>query len=157
MTLCFTGHRYYIATPDDRLHLDEALETAFADGYRVFISGMAEGFDMAAAEAVLRLRNRHPEVALVAAVPFPRQAAKYRADNKIRYEELLAAADRVEVLSERYSHGCYYRRDDWMTEHSSRLVCWYDGSKGGTQYTVKSALRGGLEIINIYRNLFNLG
>ncbi len=150
-TICFTGHRYYAGGAEDEQRLAEALETAWADGYRVFISGMAEGFDLAAAEAVLRLRERHPEARLVAAVPFPRQAAKYGADNRRRYERILSLADETVVLSERYDYGCYYVRDDWMTERASRLVCWYDGSDGGTRYTVKSALRGGLAIVNIYK------
>lgn len=151
ITLCFTGHRYYAGLPDDEARLTEALETAYRDGYRVFISGMAEGFDLAAAEAVLSLRERRPDVALIAAVPFRRQAAKFSATDKPRYTAVLAAADEVAVLSEYYSYGCYYERDDWMVCRSSRLVCWYDGSDGGTRYTVRSALADKLNIVNIYR------
>ena len=150
-TLCFTGHRYYAGGAEDGRRLAEALETAFADGFRVFISGVAEGFDLAAAEAVLQLRERHPGVKLVAAVPFRRQAAKYGADDRRRYERIISLADETAILSERYDYGCYYRRDDWMTDRSSRLVCWYDGSEGGTRYTVRSALRLGLKIVNIYK------
>lgn len=155
-TLCFTGHRYYPGSPDDERRLAEALETAWADGYRVFISGMAVGFDLAAAGAVLALRGRHPGAELVAAVPFRRQSAKYPPSDKLCYENILAAADVVEVLSENYDYGCYYRRDDWMTERSSRLVCWYDGSDGGTRYTVRSALKRELQIINIFREPYSL-
>lgn len=150
-TLCFTGHRYYDGGPDDDARLDEALEKAWADGYRVFVSGVAEGFDLAAAEAVVRLRQTHPDAVLVAAVPFRRQAARYSPDNKRRYEELLRQADEVAVLSDDYSYGCYYARDEWMVERSSRVVCWYDGSAGGTRYTVRKALAAGLEIVNLYR------
>ncbi len=150
-TLCFTGHRYHTASPEDELRLADALETAYADGYRVFISGVAEGFDLAAAEAVLRLREHKPDAVLVAAVPFRRQAAKYGDSDRRRYERILSMADESAILSEHYDYGCYYVRDDWMTGRSSRLICWYDGSDGGTRYTVKSALRGGLEIVNLYR------
>ncbi len=150
-TLCFTGHRYYTGGAEDESRLAQALETAFADGYRVFVSGMAEGFDLAAAEAVLRLKERHADVVLVAAVPFRRQAAKYGAEERRRYERILSLADEAVILSEHYDYGCYYVRDDWMTERSSRLVCWYDGSDGGTRYTVRSALGRGVEIVNIYK------
>lgn len=149
--LCFTGPRRYTGTAEERVRLAEALEAAFAQGYRTFISGMAEGFDMAAAEAVLRLKEHHYDVRLVAAVPFRRQAAGYNPDDKKRYENILSAADEVAVLSENYDYGCYYRRNDWMTSRSSLLVCWYDGGDGGTRHTVKSALRQGLRIVNIYK------
>jgi uncharacterized phage-like protein YoqJ len=79
----------------------------------------------------------------------------------------LAAADEVVVLSERYFHGCYYRRDEWMVDRSGRIVCWYDGghsasshsglnrapkSSSGTRYTVRSAVKSGLEVVNLFRD-----
>jgi uncharacterized phage-like protein YoqJ len=149
-TLCFTGHRHYSGGADREERLARAIEEAYAEGYRVFISGMAEGFDLAAAEAVLRLREKYPEVLLVAAIPFKRQTRGFSTDNKARYEAIIAAATEVVTLREHYTYRCYWERDDWMVAHSSRVVCWYDGSKGGTRYTVRSALTASLDIINLY-------
>jgi uncharacterized phage-like protein YoqJ len=152
-TLCFTGHRYYSGGAEDEAQLAEAIETAYGDGYRLFISGMAQGFDLAAAEAVLKLRENRSDVALVAAVPFLRQARAFSDTNKARYEAILAVADKVVALREEYTHGCYWERDDWMVARSSRVICWYDGSGGGgTRYTVRAALATGLDIINIYKS-----
>lgn len=151
-TLCFSGHRYYAASPYDEARLAVAVEAAWRDGYMTFISGMAPGFDLAAAEAVVSLRSRRPEVRLVAAVPFAGQPLGYSAPDMARYDALLAAADATRVLAERYSHGCYLRRDDWMVDHAARIVCWYDGSGRGTRYTVRRALKSGLEIVNIFRD-----
>ncbi len=149
-TLCFTGHRRYVPSPGDEARLAAAVESALADGYRVFVSGMAPGFDLAAAEAVVRLRERG--VRLIAAIPFRGQPHGYSADDRRRYDALLEAADEVCVLAERYSHGCYYRRDDWMVERSSRIICWYDGGgNSGTRYTVRRALNSGLEMVNVFR------
>jgi uncharacterized phage-like protein YoqJ len=150
-TLCFSGHRRYTPSPADGARLSAALESAWADGYRVFVSGMAPGFDLAAAEAVVALGLVRRGVKLIAAIPFSGQASGYTAADKSRYEALLKLADEVRVLEERYSHGCYYRRDEWMVERSGRLVCWYDGSSGGTRYTVRRALKAGLEIVNTFR------
>ena len=150
-TLCFTGHRRYVSSPGDEARLAAALVSALDDGYRAFISGMAPGFDLAAAEAVLRLRERG--VRLVAAIPFRGQPHGYTADDRRRYDALLEEADEVRVLADRYSHGCYYRRDEWMVERSARVICWYDGDSGnsGTRYTVRRALSAGLEIVNVFR------
>lgn len=150
-TVCFTGHRSFEGAPAAVLALDEAIAAAYAGGFRIFISGMAEGFDLAAAEAVVRLRERHPDVRLVAAVPFAAQAGKFGARDRERYAALLAAAAWTVILEPCYSHGCYFRRDDWMVDRSRRVVCWYDGSPGGTRYTVRRALSAGIEVVNLYR------
>jgi uncharacterized phage-like protein YoqJ len=147
-TLCFTGHRYYSGDAEDKLA--EAIETAYTDGYRLFISGMAQGFDLAAAEAVLRAKESHSEISLLAAVPFRGQARGFSAGDKARYEAVLTACDEVVVLREHYTHGCYWDRDDWMVARSSRVICWYDGSGGGTRYTVRAALAAALDIVNLY-------
>jgi uncharacterized phage-like protein YoqJ len=153
-TLCFSGHRYYDGSEADQVRLADSLLAACEAGYRTFISGMAQGFDLAAAEAVLRLRSAglFTGIELVCAVPFPRQASKYSPVDRLRYDAALAAADLVKVLSDRYSHGCYYRRDDWMVDRSGRIVCWYDGSSSGTRYTVRRAVASGLEVVNLFRD-----
>lgn len=150
-TLCFSGRRSYVAAPEDEVRLTAAAEAARAEGYRTFISGMASGFDLAAAETVVRLRSTHSDVRLVAAVPFVGQSRDYTPADLARYDALLSAADEVWVLAESYSRGCYYRRDERMVERSARIICWYDGSPGGTRYTVRHALKAGLEIVNLFR------
>ncbi len=150
-TLCFSGHRYYLPSPDDEARLATAVETAWNDGYRIFISGMASGFDLAAAEAVVGMRSVMPGLRLIAAVPFVGQPREYSPVDLARYEALLSVADEVCVLSERYYPGCYYRRDDWMVERSGRIVCWYDGHASGTRYTVRRAVAAGLEVVNLFR------
>ncbi|MDR2890205.1 MAG: SLOG family protein [Alistipes sp.] len=162
-TACFSGHRYYSGAEADEARLAAAVEAAWRAGYRTFISGMAPGFDLAAAEAVERLRaalcagegadsRERNEIKLIAAVPFAGQAAGWSADDGVRYERLIEAADEVRILEHGYSHGCYYRRDEWMVERSGRLICWFDGKKnGGTRYTVRCAMKHGLEIVNVFR------
>ncbi|MDR2893838.1 MAG: DUF1273 domain-containing protein [Alistipes sp.] len=152
-TLCFSGHRDYVAGSDDGARLAEAVAEAWREGYRTFISGMAPGFDLAAAEAVMELKERRPDVRLVAAVPFAGQPRGYSPGDAARYESLLAGADEVCVLSPRYFHGCYYRRDEWMVDRSGRIVCWYDPTRrsSGTRYTVRHAVARGLQVVNLFR------
>jgi len=170
-TLCFSGHRSYVPSHGETIRLARAVRAARDAGFRTFITGMAPGFDLAAAEAVVRMRERICEgvrdaadgvvcdaaandVRLVAAVPFAGQTRGYSEHDLERYNRLLAAADEVKVLADRYSHGCYYRRDDWMVDRAARIVCWYDPSRGasGTRYTVRRAVRAGLEVVNLFRD-----
>ena len=146
-TAAFTGHRDYRDNAPEALR--RALLALYAEGVRTFLSGMAVGFDLAAAEAVCALRPCCPDIRLVAVVPFAEQSARFGAAARSGYERLLAAADEIILLSETYATGCYHRRNDFLIAHASRLVAWYDGRKGGTQYTFQKALRSGLQVVNL--------
>ena len=121
-------------------------------GYRRFLCGMALGFDMAAAEAVLALRAAHPEVRLVCVVPFAGQDRRFPAVEQERYRRILEAADETVVLRDDYRPDCYARRNDRLTDGASAVVAWYDGSSGGTHYTVRRARRLGLRVLNLWQN-----
>lgn len=146
--VAFTGHRTYRGEACEVLF--RALEELCVRGFRTFLSGMAVGFDLAAAEAVLSLRTRCPEVRLVAAIPFPGQARHFPHKERARYERVLAAADETEVLAPAYHRGCYARRNDFLVDHARVLVAWYDGSPGGTRYTVGRALTRDREVVNLH-------
>ena len=148
--LSFTGHRDYDANSNEQLYT--TLEGAYRDGYRIFLSGMAVGFDMAAAEAVLRLRQCYADVELVCVVPFRGQEQKFSSQDKIRYQIILDAADRIETLAEHYFVACYAMRNNYLLDNSSCLVAYYDGSKGGTHYTYCRAIKLKHRVINIHRS-----
>ena len=74
-TVAFTGHRTYCG--EASAALAAAIRGLHAHGFRTFLCGMAVGFDLAAAEAVLELRERVPGVRLVAAVPFRGQEMRF--------------------------------------------------------------------------------
>jgi uncharacterized phage-like protein YoqJ len=150
--VCFSGHRTYIGSVQENERLRESLREAYEAGFRGFISGMAEGFDLAAAELLIEMRSELPDIRLEAFVPFGGQADKFRPDEKLRYERVLGAADSRRLLSENYYPGCFLARNDRMVEASSALICYFDGRRGGTRYTVKRALRSGLRVTNIYRS-----
>jgi uncharacterized phage-like protein YoqJ len=146
-TVAFTGHRAYRGEADAAL--GSLLQRLYVEGARTFLSGMAVGFDLAAAEAVIALRERHPEVHLVAVVPFEGQAKGFSMAERRRYEAVLAAADERIVLSPRFYTGCYQVRNHYLVDHAATLVAWYNGSRGGTQQTFLSALHRGLRVENL--------
>ena len=149
-TASFTGHRSY--SGEAARELDLTVERLSREGVDTFLCGMAVGFDMAAAESVMRMRSllADREIRLVAAVPFRNQASRFPAAEKARYERILDAADEVEVLSERYAPECYSRRNDFLVDNASVIIAWYDGSPtGGTRYTIDRARRFARKIINL--------
>lgn len=155
-TCCFSGYRVekmpFLAN-DSRIEaltaaLDRAIQDAAALGYTGFFTGMSTGFDLWAAEAVLRARNTLP-VQLFCAIPFDRQADRYPPEWKRRFNHCLLAADRVFALSRDYYTGCYAARNRFMVDASSLLICYFDGKPGGTAQTVRMAEQSGLRIVNL--------
>jgi len=148
--LSFTGHRNYDRNYDQRLY--STLEELYGDGYRVFMSGMAIGFDMAAAEAVLRLRSVYSDIELVCVVPFRGQEGLFSVDYRMRYLDIIDSADSVITLAEGYSIACYTLRNNYLVDNSSCVVAYYDGSKGGTHYTFRRAVKLKSRVINIFQS-----
>ena len=72
-TCCFTGHLpEKLSVPAEIVirKLEDAIEEAFSDGFIFYITGMAKGVDIWAAEAVLQLKKEYPHIKLICAVPF---------------------------------------------------------------------------------------
>lgn len=146
-TAAFTGHRTYCGQA--REALAGVLKELYVGGIRTFLSGMAVGFDLAAAEAVLALRALLPDVRLVCVVPFAGQEQRFSAAEQARYHRVLDAADQVVYVCSTYRRDCYVRRNNWLVDRASVLVAWYDGSGGGTRYTVLRARKAGVPTIHL--------
>lgn len=150
-TAAFTGHRTYDGRADEALR--RTVGEWYARGIRTFLSGMAVGFDLAAAEAVLACREEMPGLRLKAVVPFSGQESRFSAPDRERFHRVLAAADETIVLSAVFHRGCYAVRNDYLVDRSSVLIAWYDGSPGGTRYTVRRARRKGRHVVHLHPTL----
>ena len=62
------------------------------------------------------------------------------------YWEILRQADEWEFLQGDYTPGCMLRRNRYMVDRSSLLIAAFDGSKGGTLYTITYAMKRGIEV-----------
>lgn len=69
--LCFTGHRNIAPyTPEMVFKWTKAIVTLLVSkGFKYFGTGGALGFDTLVAQAVLSLKETHPEVKLILALP----------------------------------------------------------------------------------------
>ncbi len=129
--------------------ITEAVGRLCVAGYDTFLCGMAEGFDLTAALAVINLRREFHGIRLLAIIPHPGQAANFSPETMETYEYVLSHADGQTTICRHYSHDCFHRRNDFLVDNSTALVCYYNGAKGGTAYTVKRALKQGSRIINV--------
>lgn len=118
-------------------------------GVDAFISGVAQGFDIWAAEDVCKLKKQYPAIRLECAVPFTDQAKSWpESEQKRRYNVMLHADNSV-ILSEHYSRNCFFVRNRYMVDLADVVVCAYDGKPGGTAYTVDYALKKDRIVIQI--------
>ena len=140
----FTGHRSSFEGTDAE-KLKERIASLAEEGFDTFYCGMALGFDMLCAEAVLELKEKFP-VRLIACVPCADQSKRYPPAQKRRYEALLAAADERVVLHEKYVDGCMFERNRYMVDRSEAVVAFLRRQRGGTFYTVQYARRRGKKI-----------
>lgn len=152
-SVAFTGHRRI--PYEQQMALKEAVRTKvkllYAMGITDYYCGMAIGFDLLAAETVLSLKTALPMLRLIAVVPYHGQSDAWSKIEQGRHAAVLAKADEVIVLSERYFNGCLLRRNDFMLSHVCGVVAYFDGKpKGGTFYTCREARRKHLDIINLY-------
>ncbi len=149
---CFTGHRLEKLSRSEKeitALLETAIRAAVKDGFVTFISGMARGVDIWAAEIVLRLREEGTPLHLVCASPFEGFEMSWSADWQKRYRRVLAAADLKKFICTAYSRTCFQLRNEWMVQHSARVIAVFNGERGGTKNTIDYAAKQGVPVIII--------
>ena len=150
--VCFTGHRpekLNVSEDEVKDRLKQAIQQSISDGFTTFISGMARGVDMWAAEIVIKERKKNSDIKLICASPYEGFENSWSFMERFRYNTILRKADCVRYISEHYSRQCFQVRNIWMVEHSARVIAAYNGDSGGTRNTVRYATSKNIEIYNI--------
>ena len=149
---CFTGHRpEKLNMPEKEViaWLEAEIRKAIEDGFVTFISGMACGVDIWAAEIVLRLRNEGQPIHLICASPYEGFERRWAEDWKRRYSAVLQKADLVKYVCDHYSKACFQIRNEWMVDRSARVIAVYNGEPGGTRNTINYSKRTGVDTIEM--------
>lgn len=149
-TVALAGHRTIRTSIDQTFQktLDAILKLN-SQGYSTFISSMAKGFDMLAAEAVLQARLAHPEIRLIAVIPFAGDP-RFTAQELERYHKIVEQADQNITLFSRYEKGVHLHCKDFMIQNADQFLCYYSGKPSETMYTIYHARRNRCRIINIF-------
>ena len=150
-TCCFTGHRNL---PVEQLSaISSLLDNTIAEliGYGIvdFACGGARGFDTLAARSVLRARAACPFLRLLLILPCRDQTRGWPPEDAAAYAEILAQADAVSYIADRYRPGCMQERNRRLVDESAWCVSWLTDQSGGAAYTVSYARRQGLSIRNL--------
>lgn len=118
----------------------------------VVISGMAQGWDMAMAQAALDLH-----IPFWAYVPFEGQEQVWPAATKLYYKVLLKRAQKVVICSSGgFTKTAMQIRNQRMVDDCDILAALWDGSNGGTANCVAYAMFVGRPYINLWSQFLEL-
>ncbi len=154
--VCFTGHR-----PEKIVSVlqgDEAalrmlksmlfyqIHKAIEDGFEYFISGLARGVDIWAAQYVLELKKKYPKIKLIGAKPYEEHGRKFKGQDLWELTNVISGADMVVDVTGDYSRDCYSKRNRYMVDNSSRIIAVVSDYKSGTGQTISYANKKKLDV-----------
>lgn len=161
-TCCFTGYRANKFTPplipfsaeyyELERKVTESIEITANNGYDTFLCGMCDGFDLMCGNAVIDLRGsyvQYSNLRLVAVMPYPTFGCNFWGEWRKMFDDVFKCADDVILIDETYTRESYYKRNRYLVDNSSSVICYYGGKKGGTAYTVNFGKTQKLNIINL--------
>lgn len=157
-TCLFTGHRRIAKNKIEPVkkaltkHI-ERLITEF--GVNTFISGAAVGFDTLAAQCVIELKKKYPQVRLELYLPCYKQSKNWNSYDRFLYRLILSYADSYKYITEsEYTDDCMQRRNMEMVKDSAFCIAFCIISGSGSGYTLRHAEQCGVEIINIADDIY---
>lgn len=156
-TCCFTGHRpqnlpFGFNEWDARCALLKRtlrqliLKKIKEEDVTYFISGLALGVDLFAAEIVLDLSERHSGIFLEGVIPCMSQTERWSVPQKKRYYRILEKCVMTSVLQETYTPNCMQKRNQYMVDHADCMIAVWNGKPSGTANTVSYARRKGVPV-----------
>ena len=154
---CFTGHRHipFEYARALAVALDAEIEARIADGYTVFRAGGAYGFDTLAALRVILKKRKYGFIRLELCLPCKNQTAYWGKSDIDIYNMILANADDVRYVGEKYTSNCMMARNRMLVDGSDCCVgfCIPTAGRGGSRYTLNYAARQGVEVKNLFNYL----
>lgn len=151
-TCCFTGHRPEKIDEDINVikaNLEKEIRKAIDLGYDTFISGMAEGVDIWAAEIVLRIKEQNDNIKLICAVAYNGTEKKRTPEEQEKFHDILNRSDGAEFMNRKYATWVFFARDEWMIDRASYVIAVYNGTGGGTEHTLKYAVEKERKIVYV--------
>lgn len=125
----FTGHRTNSFYTEDMRNLLRLLRKFASEGTVDFYAGIARGWDITFESFVLLMRrDDFPFIKLHLVLPCPpeEQTANWNKSDKEEYQEILEAADSVEIVSEHYDKSCMKKRNERLVELGDICLCYYN-------------------------------
>lgn len=146
MIVAATGHRPKdIDEPFGVVQIKARVKLQYAGATRL-ICGMADGFDLLAAQAAMELG-----ILITAARPWTNH--KVPKDWQEIYEQVLAYADKIVVVTEAETYPgnwVMHKRNEWMVDNCDVVMAYYNGKESGGTFACRNyAKKVGKPVANI--------
>ena len=145
-TCAVTGHRVLQADFSAE-KLKEMLKKVYLAGFDTFLVGMALGFDTECFLALQQLKKEFP-IKIIACIPCINQDYKYTKKQSELYRKMLEDADEKYYVGKEYTRYCMLKRNRFMVDNCSLVLCYLKTDFGGTKNTVDYEVKKGVQILN---------
>ena len=88
----------------------------------VFTGHRPKSVDMYAAEIVLALKEKYPQITLECAIPYERQAVRWPEALRNRYFSIAEQCDQETMLQRQYTPDCLQKRNKYMVDHADIVL-----------------------------------
>lgn len=158
-TVCFSGHR-----PEKLPHggdensqamnhlkslLYKEIYDSINEGYTEFITGLARGIDNWAAEMIIDFKNKNNKIQLICVQPYKGYGETWHGYDKWALSHILERADEVITICGSFEKDCMRLRNEYMVNHSKKLIAVVSNYRSGTGQTIRYAQKKGLCIKTI--------
>ena len=150
-TCCFTGHRDVPRCDEQKIltRVNYILKPLLAQGVKYFGVGGSTGFDMFVAEYMLDRRDRLGEkIKIISVLPFPEYREGWGEEEIRRQDRIIARSDKVIYASPANCKDVYLIRDRRLVDGSCYCISYCRRRTGGTAYTIRYAMKKGLQVFN---------
>ena len=154
MTACFTGHRKIPPGEEAKVMVRTRYivqKLIHEHNVRYFGVGGAVGYDMLAAEYLIRLKaHKEHQLKIISVLPYPEWRDTEDWDDVLRRREdrILFASDKIVYVRPQKENGVYLLRDRKLVNGSAWCVSYCNRVPSGTAYTVRYALKHGVKVMN---------
>ncbi len=104
-----------------KIQLAQYISDAYKDGVRVFYTSCEQGVGLWAAEIVTYIMKDDPMTKLYCLIPYEEQSAKWDADTRELYYDVLEKATEVIFLNKHYKKNCVSEANLAALERSNRV------------------------------------
>ncbi|MDR1705032.1 MAG: SLOG family protein, partial [Clostridiales bacterium] len=148
---CFIGHELINRSIYTNLakKLEKNVDSLIKQGIIYFGCGAFEGFDQLAGMTVLNARKSNPGIRLIIVLPCKQQDFLFSGANTRTYKDLIANADKVVYVTEKFSKNCVDKRNQHLINNSSICVTYMKHIQSNIGQTVRLAQESGLTVINL--------
>lgn len=103
----------------------ELMRLIVEEGMTYFLCDMKRGMGLSAAELLLRLRDKYPQITVECVIPFEEYAGGWAEPHRDRYFDIVARCDKETLLQTRYTPDCMQKQQQYMVDAADCvLIHW---------------------------------